>query len=273
MCSRASQTGRIGLKSVNSVLCLILEYPGHCDLASELVTSQSRDLALHLHQVTKRPVIMCDSDIVPEDHVALVLFEDEGSEFYLQIPLTIIRAVCLKPLKYLLYLGWCILGAEGVLSLQCDESDDPDEIDTDEDVVGGMVYYYIAAEALGTFLSLSCVDAGHLQHVIYLSTEDFNQVVDLDVIKAKSKTPSESSETRDGFRDDLAVRDVRCVWTGSTIVDGLHLIPFKRGSEVRSATFCREGSDCLPSPNSVVPADRGESSILRRGCGNARGYQ
>ena len=32
-CSRASEIGRIGLKSVVSVLCLILEYPGHGDLA------------------------------------------------------------------------------------------------------------------------------------------------------------------------------------------------------------------------------------------------
>ena len=201
------------------------------------------------------------SSDVPRDHVALVLLEDEGSQFYLQIPLTIIRAVCLKPLKYLLYLGWCILGAEGVLSLQ---RDDPDEIDTDEDEVGGEIYHYVAAEDLGTFLSLSYVHAGHLQHVIYLSTEDLNQVVDLDVIKVRTDAPSESSATRDNFHDDLEERDVRCVWTGSKLVDGLHIIPFKRGSEVRPATFCREGSDCLPSANSVAPADRGESSILRR---------
>ena len=177
--------------------------------------------------------------IVPNDHVALVLFEDKGSSFYLQVPLTTIYALCLKPLKYLLYLGWCILSAEGALSL---ERDDRDGIDTDEDAAGGEIYYYVPAAPLGTFLLLS-----REMHVIYLSNEDLAQVVDLDVIKARTDTPSESSATRDDFRTVLEERDVRCVWTGSVLVDGLHIIPFKRGSEVRPATFFTEGSDRLPS--------------------------
>ena len=207
--------------------------------------------------------------IVPSDHVALVLLEDKGSSFYLQVPLTIIRASCLKPLKYLLYLGWCILSAEGALS---PERDNRDGIDTDEDAVGGEIYYYVPAAPLGTFLLLSCVHAGHLQHVIYLFTEDLAQAVDLDVIKARTDTPSESSATRDDFRTVLEERDVRCVWTGSVLADDLHIIPFKRGSEVRPATFFMEGSDRLPSANPVVSADRGESYIPRRGCGNTRRY-
>ena len=86
---------------------------------------------------------------VPIDHVALTLLEDEESAFYLQIPLGVIRALCLKPLKYLLFLGWCILGAEGVLSLR---PDDHIGIDTDEDAVGGEVYHYVpAAPLLGRF--------------------------------------------------------------------------------------------------------------------------
>ena len=205
---------------------------------------------------------------VPVDHVALTLLEDEESAFYLQIPLGIIHALCLKPLKYLLFLGWCILGAEGVLSLQ---PDDHVGIDTDEDAVGGEVYHYVpAAPLLGTFFSLSCVHAGHLQHVIYLSTEGLTHAVDLEVIKARTNTPSESSATRDDFQTVLAERDVCCVWTGTTLgfSDGLHIIPFKRGSAVCPTTFCREVSDRLPSANSVVPADSGESSILRRGCDN-----
>ena len=202
--------------------------------------------------------------IVPNDHVALVLFEDKGSSFYLRLPLTTIRVLCLKPLKYLLYLGWCILSDEGALSL---EREDHDGIDTDEDAVGGEIYYYVPAAPLGTFLLLS-----REMHVIYLSNEDLAQVVDLDVIKARTDTPSESSATRDDFRTVLEERDVRCVWTGSVLVDGLHIIPFKRGSEVRPATFCTEGSDRPPSANSVVSADHGESYVSRRGCGNTCRY-
>ena len=101
----------------------------------------------------------------------------------------------------------------------------------------------------------------HLQHVIYLSTEDLAQVVDLDVIKSRTDTPSEPSTMRDDFRTVLEERDVRCVWTGSVLVE--HIIPFKQGSEVRLATFCTEESDRPPSANSVVSADRGESYIRR----------
>ena len=99
-----------------------------------------------------------DSDsIVPNDHLALTLLEDNRSVFYLQIPLDTIHALCLKPLKYLLFLGWCILGAEGILRVG------DNEIDTDEDAVGGEIYQYIPAAPLGTFLLLSCMHAGHLQ--------------------------------------------------------------------------------------------------------------
>jgi hypothetical protein len=85
---------------------------------------------------------------VAEGHVVLVLLQDRNSVFYLEIPLDIIDNLCLKPLKYLLYLGWCILGAEGVLALE----PDGDEIDTggdlDEDV-----YHYVTYDELGMFLS------------------------------------------------------------------------------------------------------------------------
>ena len=79
-----------------------------------------------------------------------------------------------------------------------------------------------------------------MQDAIYLSTKDLAQVVDLNVIKARTDTPSESSAMRDDFRTVLEECDVRCVWTGSVLVDGLHIIPFKRGSEVRPATCCME---------------------------------
>ncbi|EDR05166.1 uncharacterized protein LACBIDRAFT_294884 [Laccaria bicolor S238N-H82] len=147
-----------------------------------------------------------DSNIVPDDHVALVLIEQSESSFYLRIPLTKIRALCLKPLKYLLYLGWCILGGEGVLSLRPDIHDG---IDTDEDADGGETYYYVLDEPL-----------------------DPTQVVDLDLIKARTETTSESSATCDSFRTALLKRDIRCVWTGTEYAgDGMHIIPYKRGSE------------------------------------------
>ena len=104
--------------------------------------------------------------IVPNDYVALVLLEDKGSSFYLQVPLTTIHASCSKPLKYLLFLGWCILSAEGALSL---EHDDRDGINTDEDAVGGEIYDYVPAAPLGTFLFLSTSRARRTLTACYLS--------------------------------------------------------------------------------------------------------
>jgi len=92
----------------------------------------------------------------------LVLLREEVSTFYLQIPLDIIGSLCLKPRKYLLFLGWCILGVEGVLALK----HDGDGIDTDGNLDDRGIYYYITAAGLGTFSFtmplLSCVHIGHL---------------------------------------------------------------------------------------------------------------
>ena len=77
----------------------------------------------------------------------------------------------------------------------------------------------------------------------YLSNEDFTSIVDLQVIKLRTNVPSETTQTRDGFRDRLLKRDVRCVWTGIPSDYGgvgLHIIPYKRGPEVRSMIFCWE---------------------------------
>ena len=85
---------------------------------------------------------------VSEDgHVRLILLEEENSSFYLDIPLEIIESLCLKPLKYLLFLGWCILGVEGVLA----RKHDGDEISTDGTLDEHEIYYYVGPEDAGTF--------------------------------------------------------------------------------------------------------------------------
>jgi hypothetical protein len=86
---------------------------------------------------------------VPKGHIALVLLRDENSVcFYLQIPLDVIHNLCLKPRKYLLFLGWCIFGVEGVLALQPDGN----EIDTDGDLDDQRIYHYVPDAMLGAFL-------------------------------------------------------------------------------------------------------------------------
>jgi len=98
----------------------------------------------------------------PQTHVRLILLNDADSSFYLEIPIAVINPLCLKPRKYLVFLGWCILGIDGVLAVD----DGGDEINTDGGLDAGGIYYYVADidEATGGFLKmplLSCVDAKH----------------------------------------------------------------------------------------------------------------
>jgi hypothetical protein len=81
-------------------------------------------------------------------HVHLVLFELQ--HFYLEIPVDIIDKLCLKPLKYLRYLGWCVLGAEGTL-----KDGNQNEVNLDDDLVDQAVYHYkLPPDQQGFFFTL-----------------------------------------------------------------------------------------------------------------------
>ncbi|KAF7321959.1 ER-Golgi vesicle protein transport Sft2 [Mycena kentingensis (nom. inval.)] len=76
---------------------------------------------------------------VAPGHVRLVLFRSRSDEeFYLEIPVSIIHLNCLKPIKYLRFLGWCIIGLLGdVCTVRRQEDDtnaasDADEAPTDD---------------------------------------------------------------------------------------------------------------------------------------------
>jgi hypothetical protein len=52
----------------------------------------------------------------PQTHVHLILHTNEdGKDFYLEIPISVVSSLVVKPLKYLRYLGWCVLGRGGGL--------------------------------------------------------------------------------------------------------------------------------------------------------------
>lgn len=68
--------------------------------------------------------------------------------------------------------------------------------------------------------------------------EDLTHAVDLEVIKQRTNPPSETTTSRENFRTNLLARDACCVWTGSSNGIGMHIIPYKRGSEVISYCSC-----------------------------------
>lgn len=86
-----------------------------------------------------------------QGHVRLILLSRNNSTFHLQIPIDVIDTLCLRPRKYLIFLGWCILGVEGHLSLE----DHGDAIATDGPLEN-QIYYYVA-DVGGKFLSFVAV--------------------------------------------------------------------------------------------------------------------
>lgn len=83
----------------------------------------------------------------------------------------------------------------------------------------------------------------------YLFDQDLSHAVDLEVIEQRTNVPSETTNTRVHFRDELLKRDICCVWTGieAEYSVGMHIIPFKRGSDVRSTV------DMLPDRLPSLP--------------------
>ena len=87
-------------------------------------------------------------DVIPAGHVCPNLVHKHNSWFYLHVPLAIIDSLCLKPCMYLKFLGWCILGIEGMLSLKNGSG----EIETDGTLDDEGVYYYVTPTS-GRFYS------------------------------------------------------------------------------------------------------------------------
>ena len=174
--------------------------------------------------------IMESNDSIPQDgHVRLILISNHNSSFYLEIPLHIIDSLCLKPRKYLVFLGWCILGVPGRLPLE----DGGRGMTTQGPLEDQGIYYYVA-DVGGMFSSKLLLSYLQILTMCYSFNEDLATAVDLEVIKQRTNVPSETTGSHDDFRDRLLKRDISCVWTGVGFGygTGMHIIPFKQGSEV-----------------------------------------
>ena len=151
----------------------------------------------------------------PPGFIHLVLLSRQEDPFYLQIPTKFVATVCLTPLKYLLYLGWCVLGVVGVL-----EDEQGDEIlELNGELVDHSIYHYTVP------------GDEDVRHVLA-------RAVDLEVIKTRTHDPSETTVSCDKFRKELQKRDGRCVWTGLPHGSGMHIVPHRRGDEVCSHYSC-----------------------------------
>ena len=105
---------------------------------------------------------------IPQGHVRLILLSVNDSLFYLQIPLDIISSLCLKPRKYLVFLGWCILGVEGRLARE----NDGHGIATTGALEDQGIYYYVTDDVGGKFSCKLLLSSYKILMICYLFNEE-----------------------------------------------------------------------------------------------------
>jgi hypothetical protein len=150
---------------------------------------------------------------------------DDRPASYLEIPIAHLASLCIRPRKYLRYLGWCILGVEGHVAR---DSPHPviNNIGDEGELEPGSVYSYHIPGGIYIF---------H-RPLLFLTLHNGNDqllehAINMDAINPRS-TPSSSSllsqvsQDRQVFRASLEERDVCCVVTAITEYTASHIIPY-----------------------------------------------
>ena len=89
----------------------------------------------------------------PRGHIRLILLPDP--QLYLEVPLNIICSLCLKPRRYVVYFGWCIIGVEGGLA----EHHGGGRMAFDGALDDQGIYYYVTNEHTGKSFLLVVLNA------------------------------------------------------------------------------------------------------------------
>ncbi|KAJ7246669.1 hypothetical protein C8J57DRAFT_1724736 [Mycena rebaudengoi] len=136
------------------------------------------------------------------------LLSHEVDTFYLDIPISVVTANCLRPIKYLRFIGWCVIGILGTVNA----ARDGQEIAHNAHIQDQAIYYY----------TYTAAPNGAPQYA-----------VDLEAANMRSNVSSSSSSRVDEFRVKLIQRDAACIFTDapSTVCIGSHIIPFHKGDE------------------------------------------
>ncbi|KAJ7639353.1 hypothetical protein FB45DRAFT_425222 [Roridomyces roridus] len=147
-------------------------------------------------------------------HVWLIL-SHSTDDFFLEIPTRIIKSNCRRPVKYLRFLGWCILGRIGAL-----KTDRAGVAVGDDGVLNDQAVYYFVSDAADDTAALQCA-------------------VDLEVMERRNSDSfsDTSAEAEDeAFKQSLIERDAVCMFTNASrhACRGTHIIPEEVGSSALS---------------------------------------
>ena len=172
---------------------------------------------------------MATPAIVAARHVRLIL-SLSTDDFYLEIPISVVQSNSVRPIKYLRFLGWCIMGILGTVKSDRAGADLADNAHLQSQAI----YFYV----------YDASDDDGWSHPNYLAfTYDppraaaLQYAVDLDVIKARSHISASDSSARNratSFKESLLRRDASCIFTNKPplFCKGTHIIPFHKGDEV-----------------------------------------
>ncbi|KAJ6618430.1 hypothetical protein B0H10DRAFT_1947613 [Mycena sp. CBHHK59/15] len=142
-------------------------------------------------------------------HIRLILAHT-SDDFYLDIPISVVNHNCVRPIKYLRFLGWCIIGILGTVRRHRKGAD----IGDDGSLLEQRAYFYVYA----------AVD----------KDASLKYAVDPEVIKPRSNVSSSNSSTRaSSFKASLVDRDASCIFTDAPplFCEGTHIIPFHKSDE------------------------------------------
>lgn len=86
-----------------------------------------------------------------EGNIQLIVVRplDGSPALYLEIPIAHLASLCIRPRKYLRYLGWCIVGVEGRVAR--DSPQPVNDIKDEGELESGSVYSYQIPEGLYLF--------------------------------------------------------------------------------------------------------------------------
>jgi hypothetical protein len=88
-----------------------------------------------------------------EGNVQLIVLRppDDSLALYLEIPILHLKPLCIRPRKYLRYLGWCIMGVDGCVARDSPQPVNDIEDDSEGELESGSVYSYRIPEGLYPF--------------------------------------------------------------------------------------------------------------------------
>ncbi|KAJ6508757.1 hypothetical protein C8R45DRAFT_1208371 [Mycena sanguinolenta] len=167
---------------------------------------------------------MSNSDSQPEEKTYRLRLAPELDQLYLEIPCSAIPALCLRPVKFLRYLGYCILGMDGVIKQTLD-----DEGISDDDLLDAGEYHFVRSGA-----------------------NDGDDDILAHAVDPEAMTYSDASQTTDARHKSrliVAERDVSCVFTNTaaSMSRGIHIVPWSKGDawlkQILETRFPEQGED------------------------------